>query len=301
MAGGAAGGGGDGSGVESSRVGAPSARSACPVPRRPEAGGYVVGHEAHQVPARRLRHVEHHHARGAVGPQACEAPLLAVHPLGLRTPARVDADALPVASPAGGGLVETAGPRDPVAGPVFDDAGLLVKDGAVMDRLALRAAGHRDLHVEMTASDHPGQQLQGIGRTGIGRRERQGGQVLLDLLAERFAGLDGLDLGRAEGAPDDQTHAAAVAHQTLDAARRKCEGAGVEVSRQPVVTLGILERGDVEELDEITVLGGVLELPSVVAEHERGPHSRRRRSRSYTSPRRAIARIRMTSWPPSTV
>ena len=240
-----------------------------PRSRRPETGGYIVRHEAHQVPAGCLRHVEHDHAGGAIGPQAREAPLLAVHPLGLRAPARVDADALPVALPAGGGLVEAAGPGEPVAGAVFDDAGLLVEDGAVMDGPALGVAGHRDLHVEMAAGDHPRQQLQGIGRLRIGRCERQGGEVLLDPRAERLAPLDGLDLGRVEGAPDDQPHAATVAHQPLDAARGQREGAGVEVARQPVVALGILQRGDVEALDEIAVLGGVLEAPGMVGEHER--------------------------------
>ena len=103
--------------------------------------------------------------------------------------------------------------------PVF-----LVEDCTVMDRLAPRIAGHGNLHVEMPAGDHPGEHFQGIGRADIGRRERQRGEVFLDLLAERFAPFDGLDFGRVERAPDDQPHAAAVAHQTLDAAARPARG-----------------------------------------------------------------------------
>ena len=98
--------------------------------------------------------------------------------------------------------------------------------------------------------------------------------MFLDLLTERFAGLDGLDLGRVERATDDEPHAAAVAHQSLDAARREGEGAGIEVSRQPIVALGIFERGDVEELDEIAVVRRVLELPRTIIEHGQAPSSR---------------------------
>ena len=195
------------------------------------------------------------------------------YPFRLGTPARVDADALPVAPPAGRRLVEAARPGDPVAGAVFDDAGLLVEDGAVVDRLATGVAGDRDLHVEMAAADHPREQLQGIGHAGVGRCERQVGQVLLDLFAECFAPFDGLDLGRAERAADDEAHAAAIAHESLDPARGERECAGAEIARQPVVALRVLKRGDIEELDEVAVFRGVLELPFVVGEHRQRPSS----------------------------
>ena len=39
----------------------------------------------------------------------------------------------------------------------------------------------------MPTGHHPGEHVQGIGRADIGRRERQRGEVFLDLLAERFA------------------------------------------------------------------------------------------------------------------
>ena len=89
----------------------------------------------------------------------------------------------------------------------------------------------------MPAGHHPGEHVQGIGRADIGRRERQRGEVFLDLLAERFAPFDGLDFGRVERAPDEQPHTAAGARQALDAARGQREGASVEISRQPVVAL----------------------------------------------------------------
>ena len=58
---------------------------------------------------------------------------------------------------AGRGLVQTAGPGDPVTGAIFNDAGFLVEDGVVMNRLAVDVAGHRDLHIEVAAGDHSGQ------------------------------------------------------------------------------------------------------------------------------------------------
>ena len=189
----------------------------------------------------------------------------------------MDADALPVAPPAGRRLVEAARPGDPVAGPVLDDAGLLVEEGAVGRRPAARVAGHGDLHVEMAAGDHPREQLQGVGRRRAGRGEGQVGEAPLDPFAKRFAALDGFDLGRTERAADDEAHPPAVSHQALDPAGREGEGAGVEVPGQPVVALRVFERGDVEEPDEVAVLGGVFEPPGMVGEHERLPCPGRRR------------------------
>ena len=114
-----------------------------------EAGGFVARrHEAHQIPPCSIGHIEDNHALRLVGPDAREVGLLVGDPPGFRPPARIDADALPVVPPAGGGLVEAAGPGDPVAAAIFDDAGLLVKDAVGRDRLAVRAAGNGDLHVE---------------------------------------------------------------------------------------------------------------------------------------------------------
>ena len=131
-------------------------------PRR--AGLSFVRHEAHQVLASSIGHIEDDHAPRLVGPDAGEVGLLIRNPAGLRTPARKDADALPVVAPAGGGLVDAAVPSDLVAAPVFDDAGLLVKDAVRGDRPGIGIARHGDFHVEKAAGDHPGQQFQGLGR-----------------------------------------------------------------------------------------------------------------------------------------
>ena len=117
----------------------------------------------------------------------------------------------------------------------------------------------------------------GVGRRRVGRGEGQVGEAPPDLFAERFAALDGLDLARTERAPDDEAHPPAVSHQALDPAGREGEGAGVEVPGQPVVALRVFKRGDVEEPDEVAVLGGVLEPPGMVGEHERLPCPERRR------------------------
>ena len=52
------------------------------------------------------------------------------------------------------------------------------------------------------------------------------------------------------------------------------ERPGVEVPGQPVVALGVFEHRDVEELDEVAVVGGVFELPGAGGEH--GVSTRRR-------------------------
>ena len=88
-----------------------------------------------------------------------------------------------------------------------------------------------------------------------------------DEIAKLLASLDRLDLGRLQRATHDQPHAAAVADQPFDTARRQRQGTGVEVPGQPIIALGILERGNVEQLDEIAVVRGVLEPPCAIAEH----------------------------------
>ena len=237
---------------------------------RLQARGEVGREKAQQVAPGGVGHVEHDGARRAVGPEAREVALFARDPLGLGAPASVDVDALPVAPPAGRGLVQAAGPRDAVAGPVFDDARLLVEDGRVAHGPPVPAR-HGDLHVEVAAGDHPREQLERAGGVGVGRGQGQLDEASLDEVAQRRALADGVDLGRAEGAADDEAHAALVVHEPVDAARGQREGAGVEVAGQPVVARGVLQRGHVEHPDEVAVLGRVLELPGVVDEHGVSP------------------------------
>ncbi len=84
--------------------------------------------------------------------------------------------------------------------------------------LPVRVAGDGDLHVEVAAADHPGEQLQDMGDVGIQPRQRQLGEAALDPVAKRFTFANRVDLLAAEGATDDETHAAVVADETLDAA-----------------------------------------------------------------------------------
>ena len=246
-------------------------------PGRLQAGRRIaLRHEAHQVPPGRVGHVEHDYPLRAVRPDAREAGLLVVHPAGLRPPARVDVDALPVAPPAGGGLVEAAVPGEPVAGPVRDDAGLLVEDAVGRDRAAVGVAGDGDLHVQMAARDHPGEELQRFGRGRVGRGQGEARQAPLDPVAQCLAALDRLDLGGLQGAAHHEAHPPGVAHQPFDAARGERERPGVEVPGQPVVALGVFEHRDVEERDEVAVVGGVFALPGAVGEH--GVSNPRRRA-----------------------
>ena len=126
----------------------------------------------------------------------------------------------------------------------------------------------------MAARDHPGEQLQRFGRGQVGRGQGEARQALLHEIAKRLAAFDRLDLGRLQRAAHDEPHPPGVAHQPFDAARGERKRPGVEVSGQPVVALGVFEHRDVEERDEVSVVGGVFELPGAVGEH--GVSTRRR-------------------------
>ena len=91
--------------------------------------------------------------------------------------------------------------------------------------------------------------------------------MLLHKIAQLLAFFDRLDLGRLQGATGDKPHAAPIADQPLNAARRQRQGVGIEVSGQPVVALGGLQRGDVEQFDEVAVIQRVFEVPGTIAEH----------------------------------
>ena len=136
-----------------------------------------------------------------------------------------------------------------------------MKNGVVMDRLTAGIAGYSDPHIEMAVSDHPGEQFERVCGVRVRWCQRQVRQVFPNLLSEIFALLNGLDFRRIQCAANDQAHVAAVSHQALDAARRESECLGVEIPGQAIVALGVLECGDIEELDEIAVLGSVFALP----------------------------------------
>ena len=119
----------------------------------------------------------------------------------------------------------------------------------------------------MAAPDHPRQKFQRPARFRIRRIERQLRQAPLHLPAQRFAALDGGDFLRFQSAADEQPHVAIVAHQAFDAPRRQRQGAGVEIAGAPIVALGVLQSGDVEETDEIAIVRGVAESPSSIAQH----------------------------------
>ena len=176
-------------------------------------------------------------------------------------------DALPIALPATGGFVQAAVPGDAVAGAVLHDAGLLMKEGLVLNRLALVVTRHGHLHLQMAAADHPGQQFQRALGLRIRRRQGQRSQALLHLFAQRLAAFDGLDFAGFQGTPNQKPHDAAVAHQSFDAPRRKSQGVGVEVAGEPVVAFGVLQRRNVEQLDQIAVFRRVAELPGAVTQH----------------------------------
>ena len=202
--------------------------------RSPQAPRHAVGrHEPQQIAAHRLGDVDHDHPARTARPETREVSLFLVDAVPLRSPALEDVDRLPVAPPPGRGLVEASGPGDPIAAPVFDDAGLLVEEGVVRDGVAMLVARHRDLHLEVALRHHPRHQLQRFLRRRVGRDQRHVGEVLLHLLPDRFALLDRVDLGLAQRAAHDEPHAAVVAHQTFDAACGEGERAGVEVAGQP--------------------------------------------------------------------
>ena len=116
-----------------------------------------------------------------------------------------------------------------------------MEDGVVLDRLAGAVARDGDLHLEVAARDHPGEQLKRLFRVAVGRDQRHVAQVLLDLLAQRLSFFDGLDFALIERTADDEPHAAVVAHQSFDAPCGEGEGACVEITGQPVVALGVLQ------------------------------------------------------------
>ena len=204
-----------------------------------------------------------------VCPQAIEVRLFAGHPLGLRsfTPALEDADALPVLAPARRGLVEAAGPGDPVADPVFDHPRLLVEDAVCGDGPSVGVAGHGDLHFEVAARNHPGEQFQGVGRLLVRGFERDGAQVLLHGFSKALASVDRVDLGLVQSAAHEQSHAASIADQPFDPTRRQGQRAGLEVPGQPVVAFRVLERREIEDSHQVAVLRRVLQAPVVVREH----------------------------------
>ena len=97
--------------------------------------------------------------------------------------------------------------------------------------------------------------------------------MLLHKIAQLLAFFDRLNLGRLQGATGDEPHAAPVADQPLNAARRQRQSLGIEVSGQPVIALGGLQRGNVEQFDEIAVIQRVFEVPCAIAEHGQAPSS----------------------------
>ena len=150
---------------------------------------------------------------------------------------------------------------------VLDDARLLVEDSVARDRRTVGGARDRHLHREMAPRDHPGEQFEGAGRHRIKRSERHRGQVPLYRIAQPLTAFDGHDLRLFEGAADDQPHMAVVAHQTFDAARRQGKRTGAEVAGKPIVAHGVLQCRHIEQLDQVTVVGGVFEVPGAIGEH----------------------------------
>src|ERR1700687_2663003 len=70
-----------------------------------------------------------------------------VHPRAV-VPGREGVEAFPVTRPAIFSLVDAAIEGQPVAGFVFDDPGLLVKDAIVLNWPSVEVAGHGNLHVK---------------------------------------------------------------------------------------------------------------------------------------------------------
>jgi hypothetical protein len=140
----------------------------------------------------------------------------AAAPIG--APGREDVEAVPVVLPAELGLVDAAAEGQPVALGVFEDTGLLVEETKARDGLAALVAGHGHLHVQVPLGDHPGQQSQGVHRSGVIRAEQLLQQRRLHPVAQIGALLDGGDVLRLQGASHHQAHPAPVADETLDSA-----------------------------------------------------------------------------------
>ena len=119
----------------------------------------------------------------------------------------------------------------------------------------------------MAAPDHPRQQFEGVGSCLIRGRQGQGRQAPFDKRAKLFAFFDGLDFGRFQRAADDQAHPAVITDQSFDTPRRQPQRVGTEIPGQAVIALGVPQGGNVEQAYEVAVVGGVFELPVVVAEH----------------------------------
>ena len=110
---------------------------------------------------------------------------------------------------------------------------------------------------------HPGESFQTVSIPWVGRRQLDGGQLLLDLFTEVVTPLHGLDLVDIQGAAHDEPHLAAVGDQPLDASGRQDQGIGREVARRAVVLDGTRQGRDVEQSDEVAVLVAVAGLPGV--------------------------------------
>ena len=106
-----------------------------------------------------------------------------------------------------------------------------MEDRRAFNRAPVRVAGDGDLHVEVAAADHPGEQLQGMGGIGVRRRQRQLGKAALDPVAQRLTLTNRVDLLAVERATDDEAHAPIVADEALDAAGGQRQRPGVEVAR----------------------------------------------------------------------
>ena len=64
-----------------------------------------------------------------------------------------------------------------------------------------------------------------------------------------------------ERAADDEAHLAIVPDEPFDTAHRERERRGAEVSSRAIVVHSAFERRDIEQLDEIAVVGRVLQSP----------------------------------------
>jgi hypothetical protein len=153
-------------------------------------------------------------------PESLKRLLFDIHspPVATTLPVGKCMETLPVGNPPLGSLVDAAVEGQAVAGLVFDDARLLVKNDRGRDGSAQRIARDGDSNLEMGASDHPAQKFERLALLVVGRLQRDRSEVLLNRGPKQLPPFDRLDLCVGQCAADDEPHAAAIPDEPLDSA-----------------------------------------------------------------------------------
>ena len=225
----------------------------------------VPGQELEELGFASLRKVEDPDAPRLPVPELPEGFDLVLDMLEVASPLprEVNVKALPVADPAGPSLIDAATEREAVPLAVGEDSHLLVVDAPEHDRLALGVGGYRDLDVETSVRDHPGECFQAVPIARVGRRQIDRSQLLGNQLTKVVAPIDGFDLIHIQGAADDEPHLTAIRDQPFNAPGCQDQGIRREVAGRPVILHGARQDRDVKQANEVPILMAVAGLPGM--------------------------------------